>query len=198
MQKGKFIVFEGLDGSGQSTQIMLLEQYLKKKGRKVYTTNEPSSNVIGGLIRSILKSHIALGNTGVQLLYSADRAHHLEVDIMPALEAGIDVITSRYFYSTIAFGSINNDVEWLEKISEKFPKPDIAIFLNVPPKECLKRINGSRFRTELFEKEKKLKKAYETYLKIIKNEKYKELVNVNGNRSIKEVARDVSKLVEKI
>ena len=198
MKKGKFIVFEGLDGSGQSTQIALLEQYLKNKGRKVFITSEPSNNVIGGLIRSILKSHIKLSNTGVQLLYCADRAHHLEVDIVPALEAGIDVITSRFYFSTLAFGSLNNDVKWLKALNEKFPDPDIAIFLKVPPKECMRRINGSRFRTELFEKEQKLTKAYKTYLKIAKDKDYKSFVMVDGNRAVEQVAQDICNTIDKI
>lgn len=197
-QKGKFIVFEGLDGSGQSTQVALLEKYLKERGRRVFITSEPSNNVIGGLIRSILKSHIKLSNTGIQLLYCADRAHHLEVDIFPALEAGVDVITSRYFFSTMAFGSINNDVKWLEQLNEKFPQPDIALFIKVPPKECIRRINGSRFRTELFEKEQKLKKAYNTYLKIAKDKKYKNFVTIDGNRPIEKVASDIELVVDKL
>ncbi|MDD5652374.1 MAG: dTMP kinase, partial [Candidatus Moranbacteria bacterium] len=135
--QGKFIVFEGLDGSGQSTQISFLEKYLRDKGEKFHTTSEPSGSLIGGLIRSVLAKQWTLSNTGIQLLYAADRAHHLESEVRPALEKGNHVISSRYYFSTFAFGSLENDVEWLEKINEKFPAPDITIYIKVSPEECI-------------------------------------------------------------
>jgi|AntRauTorckE6833_2_1112554.scaffolds.fasta_scaffold68344_1 dTMP kinase len=196
-RQGKFIVFEGLDGSGQSTQISLLEKYLKDKKIKVHTTSEPSGNLLGGLIRSILAKQWKLSNTGIQLLYAADRAHHLESEIYPAIEKGNHVISSRYFFSTFAFGSLDNDLEWLEKINKKFPNPDLVIFVRVSPKECMKRINSSRFRKEFFEEEKKLEKIIKVYDKISKSKKYKNFYTVDGERSIEEVFKDVVKIVDK-
>src|SRR4030042_1302074 len=95
-KKGLFIVFEGLDGSGQTTQIGLLERYLKMKGKKIHVTSEPSNSMIGGLIRALLTKYWKLSNVGMQLLYCADRAHHLENEILPALKKGNIVICSRY------------------------------------------------------------------------------------------------------
>ncbi len=197
MKKGKFIVFEGLDGSGQSTQIALLEKYLKAKKKKVHTTTEPTNNIVGGLIRGILTHQWKLSNTGLQLLYAADRAHHLESEIFPAIEAGNTVISSRYYFSTFAFGSLNNDLAWLQKINEKFPNPDITFFIRVSPKECMRRINGSRFRTELFEKEKKLEKIIKTYDKISKDKKFKNFYVINGEQTVEEVSQDIVKIIDK-
>jgi dTMP kinase len=197
MKKGKFIVFEGLDGAGQGTQIKLLEQYLQSKNENVYVTSEPTQNLIGGLIRSLLRHHWSLGNTGIQLLYSADRAHHLEVEIDPIREKGHHVISGRYFFSTIAFGSITNDVKWLQAISEKFPNPDVTIFLKVSPKECIRRINSGRPLKELFEKEKILEKVYKTYLRLVRDTRYKNVYVVNGERPIEEVADDIQKIISK-
>lgn len=197
MKKGKFIVFEGLDGAGQGTQIKLLEQYLQSRKEKVYVTSEPTQNLIGGLIRSLLRHHWSLGNTGIQLLYSADRAHHLEVEINPIREKGHHVISGRYFFSTIAFGSLNNDVKWLQAISEKFPNPDVTIFLKVTPKECIRRINSGRPLKEFFEKEKILEKVYKTYLALVKDKKYKNVYVVNGEQSVEAVAEDIRKIIDK-
>jgi len=197
MKKGKFIVFEGLDGAGQGTQIKLLEQYLQSKNEKVYVTSEPTQNLIGGLIRSLLRHHWSLGNTGIQLLYSADRAHHLEVEIEPVREKGHHVISGRYFFSTIAFGSLNNDVKWLQAISEKFPNPDITIFLKVTPKECIRRINNGRPLKEFFEKEKILQKVYKTYLTLVKDKKYKNVYVVDGEQPVEKVAQDIQKIIGK-
>lgn len=197
MKKGKFIVFEGLDGAGQGTQIALLEKYLKSKKKKIYVTSEPTQNLIGGLIRSLLRRHWSLGNTGIQLLYSADRAHHLEVEIEPIREKGHHVISGRYFFSTIAFGSLTNDVKWLKAISEKFPNPDVTIFLKVSPKECIRRINSGRPLKEFFEKEKMLQKVYKTYLSLVKDTAYKNVYVVDGERSVEEIALDIQKIIDK-
>ncbi len=197
MKKGKFIVFEGLDGAGQGTQIALLEKYLKSKNEKVYVTSEPTQNLIGGLIRSLLRHHWSLSNTGIQLLYSADRAHHLEAEIHPVQEKGHHVISGRYFFSTIAFGSLNNDVKWLKAISEKFPNPDVTIFLKVTPKECIRRINSGRPLKEFFEKEKILQKVYKTYLALVKDKKYKNVYVVDGEQSMEKVAQDIQKIINK-
>lgn len=196
-RKGKFIVFEGLDGSGQDTQIALLEKHLKTRGKKVVVTSEPSHNLIGGLLRSLLRSHWKMNNTGMQLLYCADRAHHLEVEVMPELQKGNNVICGRYVFSTIAYGSLNNDKKWLETLNEKFIMPDITIFLKVSPKECMRRINGSRSGTELFEKQKKLEKVFKTYLKLAADKKYKNVYVVDGERAIDEVSKDVAEIIDR-
>jgi len=169
--KGKFIVFEGLDGSGQSTQIALLEVYLKQKGYKTHVTSEPTKNMIGGLIRGVLTHQWKLSNTGLQLLYGADRAHHLENEIYPAIENGYIVISSRYFFSTFAFGSLDNDKKWLEHLNEKFRQPDITFFIRVSAGECVRRINASRFQQEIFEQEEKLAKILKAYDKISREKK---------------------------
>ena len=197
MKKGKFIVFEGLDGSGQDTQIPLLEKYLKMRREKVFVTSEPSHNLIGGLLRSLLRAQWKMSNTGMQLLYCADRAHHLEAEVIPVLEKGNHVICGRYVFSTIAFGSLNNDRKWLESLNEKFIMPDVTIFLKVPPKECMRRINGSRPSTELFEKLKKLEVVFKMYLKLVSEKRYKNVYVVDGDKSIDEVAKDIIEIIDR-
>lgn len=102
---GKFIVFDGLDGSGQSTQagklvdfLNLPEQKLKFGHTGVQVTKEPTSSLIGGLIRSQLTHEWKSSQECLQLLFSADRAHHLEKEIIPLLERGVTVICDRYFF----------------------------------------------------------------------------------------------------
>ena len=97
----------------------------------------------------------------------------------------------------MAFGSLDNDVEWLETLNEKFPDPDITFFLKVSPKECMRRINGSRPSKELFEQEQKLKKVYKTYLKLVKNKKYKHVYVIDGERTPGGVAADIAKIIDK-
>ena len=155
---GKFIVFEGLDGAGSSTQIDKLAVSLKKEGRNPVVTKEPTNNIIGGLIRGQLTKDWNSSMECLQLLFAADRAHHLDRLIIPALKDKKIVLCDRYFFSTAAFGSLDLDRNWLLEINDQFILPDLIILLKVSPRECLKRMHENRFQLELFEEEKKLKK----------------------------------------
>lgn len=191
---GKFIAFEALDGSGASTQISLLAKYLSEKGLRVHVTKEPTNNIIGGLIRGQLTKDWKTSQTCLQLLFAADRAHHLERDILPALQTGAVVITDRYCFSTMAFGGIDIDIEWLKKINEQFLLPDLVILLKVAPEECIARIKRSRMGLELFEDVEKLRAVWTNYEKLAKE--FPNFVVVDGSRAIEEIAADIRKIVE--
>lgn len=115
MKRGIFIVLEGPDGSGQSTQTELLARWFKKNNRRVFVTKEPTNSLIGGIIRSILKKEWQVDMKTLQLLFAADRAYHLRAEIEPFLKKGIDVISDRYILSTLAFGSLEEELEWLKE-----------------------------------------------------------------------------------
>lgn len=194
--KGKFIVFDSLDGSGNSTQVKLLADYLNKIGRKTHITKEPTSGLIGGLIRSQLTHDWRSSQICLQLLFSADRAYHLEKEIIPLLRKGINVISDRYFFSTFAYGNLEiNDLNWLIEINKKFILPDLTFFLKVSPKICIERIKRDRFEITLFEREEILKKVWRNYEKVAK--KFKNIYVINGERSINEVFQDIKKIVDK-
>ena len=189
---GKFIVFEGLDGSGTTTQANLLFKYLKKQGKKVYLTGEPTRSLIGGLVEGQIAGDWKSSPECLQLLFTADRAHHLEKEIIPLLKKGITVICTRYILSTLAYGSINiKDSQWLINLNKKFIWPDITFLLMVPPKICIQRIKKERFHKELFEKEEKLKKVLKNYLKFTK--KFKNTYVINGEEPIKKVGEGIKK-----
>jgi len=115
--KPLFIVFEGPDGSGLSTQTKLLAKWFKSKGEKVLLTKEPTNSMIGGLIRSILKKEWKVDMKTFGLLFSADRSHHLSNEIEPALKDGYNVVCDRYILSTLAFNVEKNNLEWLKKLN---------------------------------------------------------------------------------
>ena len=96
---GKFIVVKGLDGAGTTSQIEFLAQYLKKEKKKVYLTREPTQYLIGGLIKSWLANDWKSTPECLQLLFTADRAYHLDKEIIPLLKKGITVISDRYFFN---------------------------------------------------------------------------------------------------
>ncbi len=193
MKKGKFIVFEGLDGSGQSTQAERLGSFLKKKKIKTHITKEPTNNLIGGLIRGRLQGDWKSTPECLQLLFAADRAHHLEKEVTSFLEKGINVICDRYFFSSIAFGSLEiKDWNWLKEINKMFVVPDVVFYLKVSPDVCIKRISDTRFSFELFEKEEKLKAIEKSYNRLAKEYDFFRIID--GEKKIEEVSEEIISL----
>lgn len=191
---GKFIVFEGLDGSGQSTQAKLLFDYFREIGKKAYLTSEPSQSLIGGLGRSQLQGHWKSNAECLQLLFTADRSFHLEKEIIPLLKKGIAVICTRYILSTLAYGNIDiKDGKWLKIINDRFIWPDITFLLKVSAKICIQRIKKERWHEELFEKEEKLEKVFKNYFRFSKD--FKNIHIINGEKPVKEVSGIIKKYV---
>jgi len=193
---GKFIVMEGLDGSGTTTQANLLFNYFKNQGKKVYLTREPARSLIGGLIESQLSGDWQSSAECLQLLFTADRAYHLEKEIIPLLKKRIIVICTRYILSTLAYGNSEiKDEKWLMEINRRFIWPDITFLLKVSPKICIQRIKKERFHRELFEKEERLKKVHKNYLKFAK--KFKNIHLIDGEKPIPMVFKKIKKIYEK-
>ena len=197
MQKNKFgglfIVFEGLDGSGSSTQAALLQKHLNSK-YLAYQTKEPTNNIIGGIIRGALTHEWRPSPDTLQLLFAADRGHHLSREVIPNLKNGNIIISDRYFFSTIAFGSIDIDQNWLKSLNQKFLLPDLTFLIKVPPKECIKRIDATRNEKELFEQEEKLKKVWKTYSLLA--DEFAGVYTLDGTEPIEKIATKVIKIVE--
>lgn len=193
---GKFIVFEGLDGSGSSTQVERLANNLRKLGHNAFTTKEPTNNIVGGLIRGVLTHQWKMPSDGLQLLFTADRAHHLTWEIVPILERGDIVISDRYKFSNLAFGSVDLPLGWLKKINSRFPVPYLTFFVRVEPKECLRRIGKVRNGFEFFEEEKKLTKTLATYDKLAKD-KSNNIVIIDGSKTIKEIEEEILNIAKK-
>lgn len=188
--KGKFIVIEGLDGAGSSTQASRLTEYLSDKNMRISLTKEPTDNLIGGLVRSQLGGDWKSGAVCLQLLFTADRAYHLKKRIIPLLKKGVNIVTDRYFFSTIAYGNLGvKDWNWLLKINEKFMLPDMTFILKVSSKICAERMRISRFHKELFEKEEKLKKVWKNYERLAKE--FENVFVIDGERAVEIVSYDI-------
>lgn len=193
--RGKFIVLEGLDGAGLSTQSVLLENHLKLRGLKTMLTKEPTNGLLGGIIKASLKGEWKTSYKSLQLLFCADRAHHLENEIEPALLDGRIVISDRYLFSTLAYGYASNvNYKWLRYINLNFRLPDLAILLDVTADTSLSRISGGRSNLELFEHKEKLSKVRQAYLHAAKEFHIKV---VDGNGSIADAESRIDKIVNK-
>lgn len=194
---GKFIVLEGLDGSGQSTQTKILTNFLKKKGYRVLKTKEPTSqSQAGKIIRKFLDKKEKTSARKLQELFAQDRKWHLKNLIIPALKKGKIVISDRYFFSSFSYGKAEGlALEKLIKLNEKFLLPDLVFFLDVRPKVCLERIKRRAREKTLFERKEKLEKVYSNFKKNLK--KFKNIYIINGNKSIKEVSKDIKDITDK-
>ncbi|MFQ6010507.1 MAG: dTMP kinase [Candidatus Aenigmatarchaeota archaeon] len=191
---GTFIVFEGLDGSGLSTQAGMLRNWLQDKGVTAILTKEQTDGIIGGIIKSSLKKEWKTDPLALQMLFVADRANHLANEIEPALNNGNIVICDRYVLSTLAFGGIKCDVEFLKMFNSRFRKPDMTFIIDTPPEVCLQRIGKARFETELFEEKEKFTKVRDNYLSLKYH--FPNTFVINGNRSKEDVFKDVRKIIE--
>lgn len=192
---GKFVVFEGLDGSGQSTQSELLRGFLINKGYDVILTKEPTpDSEAGKKIRKILDEEMKVTSKELQELMVQDRKEHLEKTIIPALKERKIVVSDRYFFSTFAFGSSDGlDLEWLIEINNQFLYPDITFLLKVNPEVCIERIKKRGDKVALFEKREKLASVWETY-KILPD-KFKNIYVIDGEKSIEEVFKKVKEII---
>jgi len=194
--RGVFIAFEGIDGAGLTTQALLLEKYLREKGYRVVLTKEPTDGLLGGIIKAALRGEWKTDPATLQLLFAADRSHHVRHCILPALSEGKIVVCDRYVLSSLAYGSVDLDYEWLLEINKVFPVPDITFILDLEPKIALERIRASRFSYELFENSFKLNAVRENYLRLAN--KYDNSVIIDASKSIEEVHSTVCRYVEKI
>jgi dTMP kinase len=182
-KKGIFIVIEGLDGSGKTTQAKLLVEKLQKNYEVIFTT-EPSNGKIGSFIRnSYLYDNKRLPTEAEALLFSADRIEHCKTEIEPALNEGKIVICDRYLYSTIAYqGNAGLSTDWIKTINARALQPDFCIFIDMPPERVLERLQRKRSVMETLETQQKVR---EIYLKFVEKG---ELVMVDGDKPIETVA----------
>ena len=197
-QKGNFIAFEGIDGSGKSTQIGLLAERLKKEGVCCYTTMEPTNAPVGSLVRQVMTGRIRMDNKAIAALFAADRLDHLlnEVDgIASKIEEGTTVLTDRYYFSSYAYHSVDVPMEWVIRANEQSAlilRPTVNLFIDVDPDTALERIARNRFHQELFEKKSRLVEVRENYKNafdlLAGEEKY---TVIDGNQSREAIADNI-------
>lgn len=201
--RGKFITIEGTDGSGKSTQIELLMDYLRKKGADVIFTREPGGTQISEKIREIILDVNNSEMTGITeaLLYAAARSQHVEEKIIPALEAGKIIVCDRFVDSSIAYQGAARGLgaEKIMGINEAALHgiiPDMTLFFDLSPEKGILRKKNERALDRL-EKEKMdfHEKVYEGYKNLCK--KYPERIKpIDADRSIDEVHSEVIEVID--
>lgn len=198
MLKGKFIVFEGIDGSGKTTQSTLLYNKLIEKNIKVHKTFEPTNSPIGKLIRQYLSGE----NKGQQMalagLFASDRLDHFfngEQGIVNLINSGVTVVCDRNYLSNFAYQFDENDEDFVPLLNQKVReilKPDVHIYIDTSIDVAMSRILKTRENIDIFENKKSLEKISSNYKKCFEKFKNEEnILIINGNLSENEIAEEV-------
>ena len=136
-----FVAVEGIDGAGTTTLVGNLRDMLTSRGISVHVTQEPSSLSVGQFIRSELSTSRARMAERMALLFAADRVEHYFTEILPASKKNV-VISDRYKLSSLAYqGALGADIHWVESINSRVPWPDLTIYVEIDPKEAIRRLN---------------------------------------------------------
>ena len=189
-----FIVFEGLDGSGKSSQARALKEWYESSGRSVRLTAEPTDRPIGRLVRDVLRHKVVTTPKALALLYAADREDHLYGEnegIADGISRGVIEISDRYFYSSLAYQGVNVDEEFVRSIN-RFPSPEFLIFVDAPVDLCMKRIDSRGEEKELFEKKSYLEAVRSNFFRIFTSlPEGVRYLRVDGTLKMEEITKEI-------
>lgn len=220
---GKFIVVEGIDGAGSSTQTMMIAEFLRARGVEVLETKEPTGNThhencIGELIRQILREdkELTIPNPdpagkpeidgfALQLLYTADRQNHVKNHIEPALSRSCYVVSDRFAdstraYSFVSFGAHDIRYHHLDNLNSSFVVPDLTIYLDIDVDTALRRITQDKSRKgrELYETKERLSKVLKGYEYVLRSQNKRTIVVVNARLSVNRVFAQIRPHLERL
>ncbi len=203
--KNLFIVFEGIDGSGTSTQASLLKDYFIERGYRAVLSPEPSSGPIGKLIREIMQKNIIFINDNnkfdeqMAYLFAADRHYHLHNDVdgvFKLINDKVNVISTRYYFSSLAYNCHNQeDFEFVSSLNQKFPNPDLLVYIDLPIEVSLERLSHRSSR-DVYENKDILRKVRKNFQFIFNN--YDSLIlKVNGTELKDSIHQKIVSFLEK-
>ena len=203
--KGIFIVFEGIDGAGKTTQVDLLAQNLASLGREVSLSAEPTTLATGKAIRRALSGEEKKSECEMAAMFVLDRiAHNInsETGIRALTERGIDVISDRYYYSSLAYQGTATDYEWVKTMNINSPeirRPDLCIYLDLLPEESLERISRGRESFEIYENLEKLTAVRAKFLSVVEDLRRdgESIYVVNAARAAEDIAKEIFEIVKK-
>jgi dTMP kinase len=198
--EGRFIVLEGLDGAGTTTQSQRLAAWLRAQGRRVHVTAEPSGGPAGALARLVLSRRVS-GEPGADagfdpgalaLLFAADRLDHVAAEIAPRLAGGHDVVCDRFTLSSLAYQALTTgDPAWVEAVNAKARAPDATLFLRVSPAVAVRRRFAASATRELYEVpafQREVARAYDRAIARLRGAGQRVEI-VDGERPVEEVTR---------
>lgn len=196
---GILIAIEGIDGSGKTTQVKAIASILRKQGKRVFVTKNPTNGIVGRLIRKILNGKIHVSPVSFQYLYSADRQLQQE-EIIPHLKRGEIVITDRYFWSAVAYGLSDKKGKYsnadmlmaAHSILSMYHQqivPDYTFYLDISVEIALIRLAATG-KHDIYEKREKLETIKREYQSLITRFK-DEFIVMDATQNLKEVTESI-------
>ena len=195
---GQFIVIEGLDGAGTTTQVERLCRALINQGKQVVQTCEPTDRVVGRIIRKTLSGDSnAPHPRTLPWMFAADRSDHLLGLVEPALVAGRWVVSDRYFHSSLAYQSLTLPLEEVWSLNRHFRAPDLTVFIDLTVERCLERVLSRGGSRDIYEHEQQLLQISAAYARVLPflADLGHRIERVAGEGSVDEVAERVRALL---
>ena len=203
-QRGLFLVLEGLDGSGTTTQAGLLKDWFQRDGAeygKCVFTYEPTPGPAGSLTRQALNHRLAMDSRTMALLFAADRTDHVykeddgrqEPGILHLLNSGIHVVSDRYLLSSLAYQSLDLPMEWILQINSQVISPDLTIYIDIDPEVSHRRLLSERSHEDLFEAtstQARVRMQYEAAIERLTAEG-SHIKRVEGDRPAEAIHQDI-------
>jgi dTMP kinase len=195
-----FVVLEGIDGSGTTTQLERLGRHLEGRGRRAHGTREPSRGPVGLLLRELLLGQHALPDgapadgQAMALLFAADRRDHLRREIEPNLAAGIDVVSDRYLMSSLAYQAVEADRDWVAGLARGLRPPDLTILLDVPVAVAAARRRAAGRVTERYDDDDVQTRVAESYRRLAAADP--SALVLDGRGSVEEVAAAIATAID--
>ena len=199
-----FIVFEGIDSSGKTTQAQLLQEYFSRINQRAVISSEPSNGIIGNLIRQTLKQRVvfckdrSLFDEQMAYLFAADRHDHLYNDVDGVYKLISDryhVISTRYYFSSLAYnGDTDEQFALIERLNHSFPDPDLTIYLDLPIEVSLARLQ-ERSLKEIYETKSKLTQVRDNYQQIFTRYAGR-LLTIDGTKEQQQIHQQIIKQVD--
>ena len=206
MPYGKFIVFEGIDGAGTTTQSRFAAEWLRSEGVDVMETFEPTDRSVGRYIRQALSRQLP-GREGDEiepelfaLLFAADRLDHTNGKIIPALERGRWVVADRYYLSSFAYQSIGCELDWVRALNRYIRRADLTLLLDLDAELAYERFSADRKDRDVFETVDKMTAIRASYLKVaeILEREGERIVRIDASRAVQAVAGEVRSAVAEL
>ncbi|MDB4944070.1 MAG: Thymidylate kinase [Labilithrix sp.] len=201
---GRFVVLEGIDGAGTTTQVARLADRLRREGvALVRSTREPSDGPIGSLVRQVLTGRIvapegrAPGWATMALLFAADRMDHVESDIEPFLAQGGVILSDRYDASSLAYQSVSSGnggeaaVEWIRSLNQHAMRPDLTVVVDVTPELAAERRSQRGEAAQLYEQNEVQRALAVFYRDLAKHIPDDRIAVVDGKGSVDDVHQRV-------
>lgn len=215
--RGLFVVLEGIDGAGTTTQGRLLLEHLTSAGHRALLTHEPSDGPVGMLIRLALTKRLlgrspdlhaegadehagpaALNARALALLFAADRMDHLASQVEPNLAQGRHVLCDRYLLSSLAYQGLTLPEEWVREINRHAIVPDLTFYLDLSAEKSRARMQASRWTRDLYEDDWHLRRIRERYVDVVARNlpEVGEVITIDASLPVAEVTRRIAAVLD--